>query len=172
MLEEGYRERAPDAMPAGYHSMPLTLFSCATGYARALRRADFGTGRARGTRIHVKSTVNGVGCHGRLVRQCEWPNNAGCHARIGQQGGHVPGKHGLAAPKVILPTITFGITCGRRSPLAERLSCGKPRRKRTSRGETRDRLHTNYRVRKFVITIGDRPSGGTDILVDAAPTVV
>jgi len=77
-----------------------------------------------------------------------------------------------AAPKVILPGITFGITCGRRSPLAERLNCGKTRGKRTSGGETRDRLDTSYRVRKFVITIGDRHSGGTDILVGAAPRVV
>ena len=78
----------------------------------------------------------------------------------------------VAAPKVILPRSNFGTTCGRRSPLAERLNCGKPRRKRTSRGETRDRLDTSYRVRKFVITIGDRHSGGTDILVGAAPSVV
>ena len=78
----------------------------------------------------------------------------------------------VAAPKVILPRSNFGTTFGRRSPLAERLNCGKPRRKRTSRGETRDRLDTVYRVRKFVITIGDRHSGGTDILVGAAPSVV
>ena len=44
-----------------------------------------------------------------------------------------------AAPKVILPTITFWITFGRRSPLAERLNCGKARGKRTSRGETEGR---------------------------------
>ena len=50
-----------------------------------------------------------------------------------------------AAPKVILPTITFGITCGRRSPLAAMINCAKPRRKRTSGGETRDRLDTSYR---------------------------
>ena len=78
----------------------------------------------------------------------------------------------VVAPKVILSRSNFGTTFERRSPLAERLNCGKTRGKRASRGETRDRLDTSYRVRKFVITIGDRHSGGTDILVGAAPSVV
>ena len=60
----------------------------------------------------------------------------------------------VAAPKVIVPRITFGITFGRRSPLAARITRGKRRRKRTRRGETRGRHAPVYRVHKFVITFG------------------
>src|SRR3990172_8953705 len=86
-----------------------------------------------------------------LIAACRCRKLAGCRRRKLAQL--------VAAPKVILPRITFGITCGRRSPLAARIAGGKPA-ENAHRGEKREAdARSVSHVRKFVITFGDRWPG-------------